>query len=37
MAGGVGGRSDVMVRFAAGIGGKTGERAYVGGTLAPTR
>jgi glutamate-1-semialdehyde 2,1-aminomutase len=33
MAGGVGGRRDVMMTFAAGIGG-TGERAYVGGTLS---
>ncbi len=33
MAGGVGGRADVMMRFAAGIGG-TGERAYIGGTLS---
>lgn len=33
MAGGVGGRKDVVMRFAAGIGG-TGERAYVGGTLS---
>jgi glutamate-1-semialdehyde 2,1-aminomutase len=33
MAGGVGGRRDIMMRFAAGIGG-TGERAYVGGTLS---
>ena len=33
MAGGVGGRADVIMRFAAGIGG-TGERAYVGGTLS---
>jgi glutamate-1-semialdehyde 2,1-aminomutase len=33
MAGGVGGRRDVMKRFASGIGG-TGERAYVGGTLS---
>jgi glutamate-1-semialdehyde aminotransferase len=33
MAGGVGGRRDVMSTFAAGIGG-TGERAYVGGTLS---
>jgi glutamate-1-semialdehyde aminotransferase len=33
MAGGVGGRSDVIMTFAAGIGG-TGERAYVGGTLS---
>jgi glutamate-1-semialdehyde 2,1-aminomutase len=33
MAGGVGGRRDVMMRFAAGIGG-TGERAYIGGTLS---
>jgi glutamate-1-semialdehyde aminotransferase len=34
MAGGVGGRRDVVMRFAAGIGGKSGERAYVGGTLS---
>ncbi len=33
MAGGVGGRADVMKCFAAGIGG-TGERAYIGGTLS---
>lgn len=33
MAGGVGGRREVMNCFAAGIGG-TGERAYVGGTLS---
>jgi len=33
MAGGVGGRADVISRFAAGIGG-TGERAYIGGTLS---
>jgi glutamate-1-semialdehyde aminotransferase len=33
MAGGVGGRRDVMMSFAAGIGGN-GERAYVGGTLS---
>ncbi len=33
MAGGVGGRADVIMTFAAGIGG-TGERAYVGGTLS---
>jgi glutamate-1-semialdehyde 2,1-aminomutase len=33
MAGGVGGRADVIKRFAAGIGG-TGERAYIGGTLS---
>jgi glutamate-1-semialdehyde 2,1-aminomutase len=33
MAGGVGGRREVMSRFAAGIGG-TGERAYIGGTLS---
>ncbi len=33
MAGGVGGRADVVSRFAAGIGG-TGERAYIGGTLS---
>jgi len=34
MAGGVGGRSDVMLSFASGIGGKSGERAYIGGTLS---
>jgi glutamate-1-semialdehyde 2,1-aminomutase len=33
MAGGVGGRREVMMCFAAGIGG-TGEQAYVGGTLS---
>lgn len=33
MAGGVGGRAEVIMSFAAGIGG-TGERAYVGGTLS---
>jgi glutamate-1-semialdehyde aminotransferase len=33
MAGGVGGRADVIMRFAAGIGG-TGEQAYIGGTLS---
>ncbi len=33
MAGGVGGRADVIQTFAAGIGG-VGERAYVGGTLS---
>lgn len=33
MAGGVGGRADVISCFAAGIGG-TGERAYIGGTLS---
>jgi glutamate-1-semialdehyde aminotransferase len=33
MAGGVGGRAEVVMRFAAGIGG-IGERAYIGGTLA---
>ncbi len=33
MAGGVGGRADVISSFAAGIGG-TGERAYIGGTLS---
>jgi glutamate-1-semialdehyde 2,1-aminomutase len=33
MAGGVGGRADVIMRFAAGIGG-TGEKAYIGGTLS---
>jgi glutamate-1-semialdehyde 2,1-aminomutase len=34
MAGGIGGRKDVMMRLAAGLGGKTGARAYVGGTLS---
>jgi hypothetical protein len=34
MAGGVGGRADVMMSFASGIGGKSGEHAYVGGTLS---
>jgi glutamate-1-semialdehyde 2,1-aminomutase len=35
MAGGVGGREDVMMRFAGGIGGKaSGSRAFVGGTLS---
>ena len=33
MAGGVGGRADVVGSFAAGIGG-AGERAYIGGTLS---
>jgi glutamate-1-semialdehyde 2,1-aminomutase len=33
MAGGVGGRADVIMRFAAGIGG-IGERSYIGGTLS---
>jgi len=33
MAGGVGGRRDVITTFAPGIGG-TGERAYIGGTLS---
>ena len=33
MAGGVGGRRDVIMTFAAGIGG-TGEHAYIGGTLS---
>ncbi|MBN1267165.1 MAG: aminotransferase class III-fold pyridoxal phosphate-dependent enzyme [Anaerolineales bacterium] len=33
MAGGVGGKADVIRCFAAGIGG-TGERAYIGGTLS---
>lgn len=33
MAGGVGGRREVIQTFAAGIGG-TGERAYIGGTLS---
>jgi glutamate-1-semialdehyde aminotransferase len=34
MAGGVGGRREIMLGFASGIGGKSGERAYVGGTLS---
>ena len=34
MAGGVGGRAEIMQCFAAGIGGGTGERAYIGGTLS---
>lgn len=34
MAGGLGGRKDVIMRLAAGLGGKTGARAYVGGTLS---
>ncbi len=34
MAGGVGGRRDVMASFASGIGGRSGECAYVGGTLS---
>ena len=34
MAGGVGGRKEVIERFAAGLGGKTGARAYIGGTLS---
>ncbi|MFH2038716.1 MAG: aminotransferase class III-fold pyridoxal phosphate-dependent enzyme [Chloroflexota bacterium] len=33
MAGGLGGRKDIMLHLSAGIGG-TGERAYVGGTLS---
>lgn len=33
MAGGVGGRREVISKFAPGIGG-TGERAYIGGTLS---
>lgn len=33
MAGGVGGKKEIMLHFAAGISG-TGERAYVGGTLS---
>ncbi len=33
MAGGVGGREDVIMHFAAGIGG-VGEKAYIGGTLS---
>ena len=33
MAGGVGGRREIVERFAPGIGG-TGERAYIGGTLS---
>jgi glutamate-1-semialdehyde 2,1-aminomutase len=34
MAGGIGGRRDVIMHLAAGLGGKTGARAYVGGTLS---
>ncbi|MDD5648002.1 MAG: aminotransferase class III-fold pyridoxal phosphate-dependent enzyme [Dehalococcoidia bacterium] len=34
MAGGVGGRADIIQCFAAGIGGASAERAYVGGTLS---
>ncbi len=34
MAGGVGGKAEVIQRFASGIGGKTGDRAYIGGTLS---
>lgn len=34
MAGGLGGRKEVVMRLAAGLGGKTGARAYVGGTLS---
>jgi glutamate-1-semialdehyde aminotransferase len=34
MAGALGGRRDVMMHLSAGIGGGTGERAYVGGTLS---
>ena len=34
MAGGVGGRREVVSRFAPGLGGKAGERAYIGGTLS---
>jgi len=34
MAGGVGGRREVIQGFASGIGGKTGARAYIGGTLS---
>jgi len=34
MAGGVGGRREVIERFASGLGGKTGARAYIGGTLS---
>jgi glutamate-1-semialdehyde-2,1-aminomutase len=34
MAGGVGGRREIIERFAAGIGGKSGARAYIGGTLS---
>lgn len=33
MAGGVGGKREIIMHFAAGIGG-TGDRAYVGGTLS---
>lgn len=34
MAGGVGGRREVVQCFASGIGSKTGARAYIGGTLS---
>lgn len=34
MAGGVGGKKEIIERFAAGLGGKNGARAYVGGTLS---
>ncbi|OHD19448.1 MAG: glutamate-1-semialdehyde aminotransferase [Spirochaetes bacterium GWD1_61_31] len=34
MAGGVGGKAEIIERFASGLGGKTGERAYIGGTLS---
>jgi glutamate-1-semialdehyde 2,1-aminomutase len=34
MAGGIGGRKEVIMRLAAGLGGKNGARAYVGGTLS---
>jgi glutamate-1-semialdehyde 2,1-aminomutase len=34
MAGGVGGRADIIQCFAAGLGGGIGERAYIGGTLS---
>ncbi|WP_322980293.1 aspartate aminotransferase family protein [Pseudomonas sp. C11] len=33
MAGGIGGRRDIMMMLAGGIGGKQGKRAFVGGTL----
>src|SRR5260221_2089640 len=34
MAGGVGGRKEVIMRLASGLGGKTGQRPYIGGTLS---
>lgn len=34
MAGGIGGRKEIMMTLAGGIGGKGGKRAFVGGTLS---